>query len=98
MSEPEWTKQITSDVVCNFFYIFFVVYLVIGALSVLGFIGMAFTVKVSKSLMIWNAFLALIPVAIITTQFLFFYLICDRALKPGSPVAKAVDEAFTNRR
>jgi hypothetical protein len=44
-----------------------------------------------------NGFTAFIGLAIVTTQFLFFYLICDRALKPGSPVKKAVDEAFRGR-
>jgi uncharacterized membrane protein len=98
MAEPDWTKGIDSSTVCNFFYIFFIAYGVLGALVIVGFLGMALTIKVPKGMLLWNGFLALIPLAIATTQFLFFYLICERGLKPGSAVARVVDEAFQNMR
>lgn len=95
--EPDWSKQIPSDIVCNFFYVFFVIYAIILAVAVVGFIGAFVSVKLPKSLLMINGFTAFIAAALATTQFLFFYLICDRALTPGSPVKKAVDEAFRNR-
>lgn len=96
--EPDWTKQIPSDIICNFFYVFFVIYAAILAIAVIGFIGAFVSLKLPKSLLMINGFTAFITGAIATTNFLFFYLICDRALKPGSPLKKAVDEAFGNRR
>lgn len=96
--EPEWTKQIPSDVVCNFFYVFFVIYAVILAVAVIGFLGAFLSIKLPRSLLLVNGFTAFLVAGLATTQFLFFYLICDRALKPGSPVKKAVDEAFRGNR
>lgn len=97
MEAPSWTKDIPSEYVCNFFYVFFVIYAVILAITVVGTLGMFLSIKLPKSLLLVNGLTAFIALAIATTQFLFFYLICDRALKPGSPVKKAIDEAFTGK-
>ena len=82
MAEPDWMESISSSTVCNFFYGFFVVYAVLLALSVVALVGVFSFLKLPKSLIIANSVPAIIGLSIVTAQMLFFYLICDRALKP----------------
>ena len=93
--EPTWTKNISDETICNFFYAFFVVYVVFAALAVLGFISLFF-MKLPKNFMMIQAFSTLLTMGIATTMALFHYLICDRALKPGSSLT--VQEAGAMRR
>lgn len=77
--EDEWMKNIPSETVCNFFYVFFVIYAVIFALSILAIVGTLVTMKitpVSIALLTHGTVSSLIG----GTAMLFFYLICDRAL------------------
>lgn len=92
--EPQWTKQISSEVVCNFFYVFFVVYAVIAVVSLVGLVGVFTFLKVPKGQVGVAGLQGLIALALATTQMLFLYLICDRALKPGADAEKK--EAFKN--
>ena len=92
--EPQWAKQISSEVVCNFFYVFFVVYAVIAVVSFVGLIGVFTFLKVPKGQVGVAGLQGLIALALATTQMLFLYLICDRALKPGAEAEKK--EAFKN--
>jgi uncharacterized membrane protein len=82
--EPEWTKRISSETVCNFFYAFFVVYAILAVVSVVGLVGILSTAKLPKGIMVAQTFYGLIMIALATTMALFHYLICDRALKPGA--------------
>lgn len=93
--EPQWTKQISSEVVCNFFYVFFVVYAVIAVVSLIGLVGVFTFLKLPKGQIGIAGLQGLIALALATTQMLFLYLICDRALKPGAEADKK--EAFKNR-
>ena len=92
--EPEWTKQIPSSTICNFFYAFFVVYLILFILSVAVTIGIF---GYSKKL--GAAGIAMGVQGIVMTLFggtitLFYYLICDRALlAKGAAAAKEAFEA-----
>jgi hypothetical protein len=82
--EPQWTKQISSDVVCNFFYAFFVIYAIFAVISLLGLVGLfVFASKLPKSVLITQSVYAVVTLGLATTMALFHYLICDRALKPG---------------
>lgn len=78
--EPGWMKAIPSSSICNFFYYFFVLYAVILVLSVLGFVGIAVSPKLSKALSVPNSFAAILGIVLVTSQMLFFYLICSRSL------------------
>lgn len=81
--EPNFTKGISNDTVCNFFYAFFIIYAIFTAISFLGLIGMFAYLKLPKGMMIAQGFYALLVLALAATQMLFHYLICDRALKPS---------------
>jgi hypothetical protein len=85
--EPQWMKQISNELVCNFFYVFFVVYAVIAVISLVGVIGIFTFLKVPKGQLGAIGIQGLIGLALATTQMLFLYLICDRALKPGAAAA-----------
>lgn len=86
--EPQWTKQISSEIVCNFFYVFFVVYAAIAVIALVGIIGVFSFLKVPKAQMGALGIQGLIGLALATTQMLFLYLICDRALKPSVEAEK----------
>lgn len=77
--EAEWMKNIPSETVCNFFYIFFVIYAFLFALSILAIVGILLSMKITpvSVALIANGFLTSL---IGSTMMLFFYLICDRAL------------------
>jgi hypothetical protein len=78
--EPSWTKQISSEQVCTFFYAFAIINAVIGLLGL--------------GLGLWNIFVSKMPIYLVTpmliqvvitsaiafTSALFHYLICQRAL------------------
>lgn len=78
--EPNWTKQITSEQVCSFFYIFFIIYVVIGALSIAIAIWGIFFGKLPTSFIIPYLIQIIITSSIAFTTALFHYLICQRAL------------------
>ena len=82
--EPNWTKKITNDTICNFFWAFYLVYAFFAVISLLGFISLfMFASKMPKGVVITQGIYAFITLGIATTMALFHYLICDRALKPG---------------
>lgn len=78
--EPEWMKKISSESVCNFFYIFFVVYAVLFGLSLVTAIGTLFNMKKMGAAGIFMALQAVIITAIPGVMMMFYYIICDRAL------------------
>jgi hypothetical protein len=90
--EPDWTKKISSETVCNFFYAFFVIYAIFAVISLLGLVSLfVFASKMPRSILITQSVYGLVTLGLATTMALFHYLICDRALKPGS--AKAAPES-----
>ena len=93
--EPDWTKKISNDTICNFFYAFFVVYAFFAVVSLLGLIGLfVFAAKMPKSVLVIQSLYAIITVGLATTMALFHYLICDRALKPGATPKANPNEAM----
>lgn len=86
MSAPEWTDKIPSAVVCNYFYVFFIIFAVWAALSLLGGVWIFATTKMSFGMLIAFIFNILLSFGISATSALFLYLICERALKPSAKV------------
>jgi hypothetical protein len=78
--EAEWMKKISSETVCNFFYVFFVFNAVVAALALLVMlVGFSFFKKMGMGGIAVGASNLLVAL-LAATQALFFYLICDRAL------------------
>jgi hypothetical protein len=80
--EPQWTKNISSQIVCNFFYFFFVLYAVMAIFAVVSFTSMFFF-DLPKGVLFVTAIQGLLMIGVATTTALFHYLVCDRALLSG---------------
>ena len=83
MNSPQWTDKIPSTVVCNYFYVFFIIFAVYAAISLLGGVYIFATSKMSVGILIGVIFNILLSFGISATSALFLYLICERALKPS---------------
>ena len=89
MNAPQWTDSISNAAVCNYFYIFFIIFAVWAAISLLGGVWIFATTKMSFGMLIGVIFNILLSFGISATSALFLYLICDRALKPSMGVARS---------
>jgi hypothetical protein len=86
--KSSWTDKISNSMICNYFYIFFVIFAVWAGLSLLAGVW----VFASRRNMTFGMLIALIINIILSfgisaTTALFLYLICDRALKPAMVAA-----------
>jgi hypothetical protein len=94
--EPEWMKKFSNTTVCNFFYVFFVVYAVFSLLALVLAVGTFMSVK---KLDFAGVMFILQPVLILllsTTFMMFYYIICDRSLL-AKVSETVVDEGFKNK-
>jgi hypothetical protein len=85
---PSWTNKISNSMICNYFYIFFLIFAVWAGLSLLAGVW----IFASRRSMSFGMLIALIINIILSfgisaTTALFLYLICDRALKPAMVAA-----------
>lgn len=80
--EPEWTKNISSETVCNFFYFFYVVYAVLAIFTVFSLVALLF-MDLPKNLLVVSGIQGILMVGIATVTALFHYLVCARALLPS---------------
>lgn len=85
---PAWTNKISNAMMCNYFYIFFLIFAIWAGLSLMAGIW----VFASRKTMTFGMLIALIINIILSfgisaTTALFLYLICDRALKPAMRAA-----------
>ena len=94
--EPEWMKKFSNITVCNFFYVWFVVYAVFALLALVLAVGTFMSVK---KLDFAGVMFILHPVLILllaTTFMMFYYIICDRTLL-AKVSESMVDEGFKNK-
>lgn len=82
--EPDWTKKIPSWLVCDWFYFFFIVNAVVVSVLVLASIYLLTRKNLLSGGLGFKLFLVLIQLAIAATSTLFYYLVCDRSLKPSA--------------
>jgi hypothetical protein len=83
MSKDSWMDNISNEMVCGYFYIFFLVFSVWAGLSLLGGIWIFASSKMSAGQLVYIMFNIILSFGISATSALFLYLICDRALKPA---------------
>jgi hypothetical protein len=77
--EPDWTKPIPNRTVCDFYYLFFWFRAIAAGLLLLTLIfAMSYSKKIDGLLLLTFV----VSSAIVVTDTLFSYLICDRALNP----------------
>lgn len=92
--EPEWTKSIPSESVCNFFYAFFILYAVILVLSVLTVFGIFNFGKNMGNFGLIVGIQGIITSLLAGTMMLFHYLVCDRALLVGKSKETASQKQY----
>ena len=87
--EPEFTKAIPSRVVCDFYYILFLIRITVGIIVLIFALYTYSLARKAASIQLWLLFFTQLgAVAIIVLDTLFNYLICERALKPGAEEKK----------
>ena len=87
MAAPQWTDKIPDAALCNYFYVFFLIFSVWAGLSLLGGVWIFATTKMTFGMLIAVVFNILLSFGISATSALFLYLICERALKPAVAAA-----------
>ena len=78
--EPNWTKQISSEQVCTFFYAFFIINITIAAIAFIFAILLFFKSKSPFIVFLPNLISLVISGSLGLVTALFHYLICQRAL------------------
>ena len=96
MEAPQWTDKISNSTLCDYFYIFFVIFSVWAGLSFLAGIWVFSTSKMSLGMLVAVIINILLSFGISATSALFLYLICERALKPA--LQKPAREGFAGKR
>jgi hypothetical protein len=81
-SEPEWTKKIPSWLICDWFFLLFSMNAVILVLLLLSIIYMTVSSTLPKNMRATTLFMLVTQLLVSGTGTLFYYLICDRSLKP----------------
>jgi hypothetical protein len=85
---PSWTNKISNSMICNYFYVCFILFPECAGLSLLAGVW----IFASRRSMSFGMLMALIINIILSfgisaTTALFLYLICDRALQPAMAAA-----------
>lgn len=93
MQPPKFTEKIADSTICSYFYIFFMIFSIWAALSLLSGIYVFATTKMAFSVLVGFIISILLSFGISATSALFLYLICERALKPAQRAAVAQNKA-----
>ena len=94
--EPEWMKKFSNMTVCNFFYVWFIVYAVFALLALVLAVGTFMSVKKLDFAGVMFILQPVLMLLLATTFMMFYYIICDRSLL--SKVSESVvDEGFRNK-
>jgi len=79
--EAEWMKSIQSSTICNFFYAFYLGYLIFFIITVTLLIYIFMNVKGRiDSAGIYMATQLIVLSGLEVTMMLFFYILCDRSI------------------
>jgi len=81
-SEPEWTKQIPNWVLCDWFYVFFIINVVVLVTLIVSVAVTAMSSSLPKAVRASQLFMMITQMLASGTSTLFFYVLCDRSLKP----------------
>ncbi len=84
--EPEWTKGITNNTICNTYYLVFVFSAVVGVLAVISAFVIPFLSGMSPTMKIMQGLGLVLQGLLAAFLSLIAYLLCDRALKPTSRI------------
>jgi len=89
-------KKFSNTTVCNFFYVWFVVYAVFSLLALVLAVGTFMSVKKLDFASVMFILQPVLMLLLGTTFMMFYYIICDRALM-AKVSESVVDEGFKNK-
>ncbi len=79
--EPEWSKQISSPTVCQFFYVLAVAYAVFTVLGLISyFFGVSALKGVDPGMKFLISLLYSFSALVVLTFYFFMFLLCDRSI------------------
>jgi hypothetical protein len=81
-SEPEWTKRIPNWLICDWFYFFFILNLIVVLALMVTIVGTAMSSSMPKTVRASQLFMMIVQMLASGTSTLFLYVLCDRSLKP----------------
>ncbi len=84
--EPEWTKKISNDTICNTYYLIFIFTAISAVLALISVFILPFLKSLSPTVKIIQAITLILQAFIAGFLSLIAYLMCDRALKPQSRI------------
>ena len=93
MAAPQWTDKISDGVLCNYFYVFFIIFSVLAGINLLAGIWIFTTSKMSGMMFTAVIFNIIMSFGITGAAALFAYLICERALKPAMRMANTLSSS-----
>ncbi len=79
MQHPEWTESVSSETICGYYYIMFIITCVVVAIAVFGVFGILMS-KMPMMFKISSVFQLLVSGGIAVVGAMFLYIMCDRAL------------------
>jgi energy-coupling factor transporter transmembrane protein EcfT len=79
-AKKQWTDKLANHVLCDYFYIFFVIFSVMAGISFIGGVYIFTTTKMPFGQLMSVIFSILLSFGVYSITALFLYLICDRAL------------------
>jgi hypothetical protein len=81
INEPPYTRNISNETVCNYYYYLSVAILMVGTLSIFAHVYLLFNRPGKlRGAIIFNLFLTLISLGIGYFIYLFAFLVCSRSL------------------
>jgi len=89
-------KKFSNTTVCNFFYVWFVVYAVFSLLALVLAVGTFMSVKKLDFASVMFILQPVLMLLLGTTFMMFYYIICDRTLM-AKVSESVVDEGFKNK-
>ena len=79
--EPPFTRDISNETVCNYYYYLSIAILALGVLSLFAHVYLLFNIAGKyRSAIIFNLVATLVSLAIAYYIYLFAYLVCSRSL------------------
>jgi hypothetical protein len=84
--EPEWTKGISNNTICNTYYLIFIFTAIAAVIAIISAFILPFLKGLSPTIKIMQGIALILNAFIAGFMSLIAYLLCDRALKPQSRI------------
>lgn len=81
MNAPKWTESISSETICGYYYVMFIVACIIVGIAFIGLFGILFS-KMPMMMKMTSSMNILVSGGLAVLGAMFLYIMCDRALLP----------------